>query len=155
MFADRQNLAFRLVLAAISACIALNCYFNLAPNSFGWNLLRQLKDRDASLHGLENIDRLYLEMPPDQNAFLSFKNFQLENEAFIEMIYYRSGYAAYPGKVFTIASGTVINHGRDILRSPFVPAEEWLDQNRIGRVIVFERTGDGEVTASVNGRDLR
>ena len=155
VFVVRKNFASGIVLAAVCICIALNCYFDLAPGSFGWNLLKQLKNPDASLRALNNVDRLYFELPPDQNAFLSFKNFSFENEAFIELIYYRSGYAAYPGKVFTTASGTVINHGRDVLQSQFVPAEEWLDQNRIGRFVVFERTADGEITAVATARDLR
>ncbi len=155
MHFDRKNVASGIVTAAVCFCLALNFYLNLTPNSFAPNLLRQLQDRDGLFRELANIDRLYYEIPPDQNVFLSFEDFPLENEAFVELVCYRSHYAAYPHKVFTSAPGTVINRGRDILHAPFAPNEDWLDQQRVSRIVTFAQKADGQIAVSETDRHLR
>jgi hypothetical protein len=154
VFVFRKNVAASAVLVAVCFCIALNCYCGLARNSSGQTLFEQLKDPEASFHALTNIDRLYAGLPPGENAFVIFKNFEPDNEALVERVYYRSNYAAYPNKVFAVAPGTVVNRGRDILKSSEKLDDEWLDQHRISRLIEYEQKPDGRITAVATARQL-
>jgi hypothetical protein len=142
------------VFAAATVSLALNYYFDLvAPNSFRRELVETLGDSNT-LSSLGAIDRLYSKLPPDTNAWLDFANFGDESEPLVEKVYYRSCYAAYPRKIFVAPPEAVLNHGRDILRTRFQPADDWLDRHRIARTIALERAANGRINFHIADREL-
>jgi hypothetical protein len=149
-----SDLGRRVILAAACGCLILNCFLLLRPGSFGWQLGKALRDPNEVMHTISPVDNLYLDLAPDQNACVTFRNFGADNEHLAEVVYYRSCYAAYPRNVFAAFPGTVINHAKDFLSSPFEPNGDWLDQNRVVRRVDYEQRPDGNVKARVVSREL-
>ena len=151
----RRNIARLLLIAAVGVCLARNCYLDfIAGNSFGRELIESLRDPD-SFQELKTIDSIYSDLPSGENGLLQMKDVGAENGQLAGEIYFRSCYCVYPGRIFVAAPGTIINRGSDILAANFSPDPDWLNQHRVGRIVIFASEKDGRTGFRVVKRTLR
>lgn len=105
-----------------------------------------------------NISRVYLitgmdkflgSVDPPGNVVMKFNGFkQLErgqDNTGPLVIYFRSVYYLYPRKVFAVPPGTKVNDGDHILANPFNPNAQWMQDNGVSTVILFNKSPDGRI----------
>jgi hypothetical protein len=64
----------------------------------------------------------------------------------LSFVYYRTGYALYPRRIYVAPADQVVNDGRDILRVEFSPSQEWLQEHDVRSVLTLGSDGAGHET---------
>jgi hypothetical protein len=126
------------------------CWLQLRPESEAHRLCalaRQSPANRAALMPYEQLDRIAGQTGND-NALLELAGYAETNPAVensLSFIYYRTSYALYPRRIYVAPADRVINRGRDIMRTKFSPASEWLREHDVRFELVFGNdNGSGE-----------
>ncbi|GEM_PF-2269729 len=142
----------RLIMAILGACIMVNLFFCYSRTSVVSTIYEVFfRDNQYPIRHLVAVDKLFAKFEKG-NILVRFEGFDPEGDSgkkLVPLIFFRSVFDYYPGKILVGDPELIIKKGNEFLDTPFTPDDEWLERNKINYQVTFICNEEGGVGLDV------